>query len=335
MYKAVHLHSGEEILTLGPAWRGRNKDLCAFTGQDLLVCQGCRQPVRLKAGPRKRPHFAHKHLQGCSYGGESPRLLAARALLFEALSARAPGQVDVEWMPEGADLPRAVDCLVRVQGGASYAFWIIDTHLKLEARQQIHAAFASLGVAVTWVLLAGMLRPDPNHPAWMLLSPTERDFLCQTAYDEIGREQHLLESDFGSTLHYLDEENGVLITLRSLVRVHPPNVFAGKREESLLELVELSPQGEFVYAGEERALNASRSQRLRQVERVRRWLEPVRKDPPKQQELIAAPSVQSTMQVDKVTCIFCGEWTDNWWASWVEDGERLGKCRDCLERGLG
>jgi hypothetical protein len=338
MYKALHVHSGEEILTLGPAWRGRNIELRAFTQQDLLVCQGCRQPVRLKAGPRKRPHFAHKHLQGCSYGGDSPRLLAARALLFDALSARFPGQVDVEWMPEGAGLPRPVDCLVRAQP-APFAFWLVDSYLKLEARQQIHAAFASLGIPVTWVLLSGMLRPDPNHPAWTLLSPTERGFLCQTAYDEIGRERQLLEGAFGSTLHYLDEESGVLLTLRSLERVHPPNVFSGRREECPLEQVELSAQGEFVYPGEERALSASRSQRLRQVERVRRWLEPPRKPAPELPGLIPAPPVPppapQAAHADKVTCIFCGAWTDNWWASWVEDGERLGKCRDCLERGLG
>jgi hypothetical protein len=336
VYKALHVHSGEEVLTLGPAWRGRSKELRALTQQDLLVCQGCRQAVRLKAGPRKRPHFAHKHLLGCSYGAESPRLLAARAALFEHLSALFPGQVDAEWLPEGAHLPRPVDCLVRAPSGL-FAFWLVDNYLKLQARQQIQAAFASLALPVTWVLLARLLRPDPNHPAWLLLSPTERACMCQTAYDQIGREQHLLESDFGSTLHYLNEENGSLVTLRSLERVHAPNVFAGRREESPLEQVQVSAQGQLSYPGEERALHASRSQHLRQVERARRWLEPAQKEP-RQAPLVAisvpAPQPQPR-QTDKVTCIYCGECTDDCWASWLENGQRLGKCRACLERGLG
>jgi len=331
MYKALHLHSGEEILTLGPAWRGRSKELRALTAQDLLVCQGCRQAVRLKAGPRKRPHFAHKHLQGCSYGGDSPRLLAARALLYEALLARFPGQVDAEWLPEGADLPRPVDCVLRA-AAAPCAFWIVDAYLKLEARQRIQAALARLEMPVTWLMLAGMLRDDPNHAGWVLLSPTERAFFCQTAYDEIGREQQLLEVDFGSTLHYLNEESGALTTLRSLQRTHPPNIFSARREECALEQVQVSAQGELIHPGEDRALNASRAQRLRQVERARRWLEPPRKPPAA--ALTPAPAPQPR-QAEHVTCIFCGEWTDDWWAAWLEDGERLGKCRACLERGLG
>lgn len=230
MYKAVHRISGEEILILSPAWRGRAVELRPLTQDDLLVCQGCRQVVRLKAGAHKRPHFAHKHLQGCSYGTESARILTARALLYDWLEERFPGPVDAEWKPEGVVLPRPVDCLVRGPGG-SFAVWIVDSTLKLEARQQLLAAFNELNLAVIWVLLSNLLRPDPNHPAWLLLSPTERDFLRQTPYDEIGQESQLLDRDFGSTLYYLDVEKESLAIFRSLERVHPPNVFSGRRQE--------------------------------------------------------------------------------------------------------
>jgi hypothetical protein len=341
MYKALRLDTSEEVLLVGPAWRGRNKELRALTQADLLICQGCRQAVRLKAGLRKRTHFAHKHLQGCAYGGESPRILAARALLYDTLEARFPGQVEVEWRPADDSLPRTVDCLLRIDG-AAYPFWLVDTYLKLEVREQIQSAFASLGLSVTWVLLSNLLRPDPNHPAWLLLSPTERAFLCQTAYDQIGREQQLAESDFGATLHYLDEASATLTSYRSLLRVHPPNVFAGRREVSALAQVEFAaPQspGENLalsHPGEQRALLSSRAQHTRQLERARRWLEPSRGTAAQAPLIAIAPAVTPPPRPDaQVTCVYCGQLTSDWWASWLEAGQPTGKCRSCLDRGLG
>ena len=350
VYKAVHRISGEEILTLSPSWRGRAAELRPLSQDDLLVCQGCRQTVRLKAGGHKRPHFAHKHLQGCSYGSEAPRILTARALLYDWLGERFSGPVDAEWQPEGFVLPRPVDCLVRVPAG-SFAIWIVDSTLKLEARQQLSTAFGELNLPVVWVMLSDMLHPDPNHAGWLLLSPTERDFLRQTPYDEIGRENQLLEQDFGSTLYYLDVEKESLLIFRSLVRVHSPNVFSGRREECSLQCLSASPQGEFVLPGEERELGASRAARKRQVERVRRWLEPTARadflqpgfsglpQEPRSLKPAAPGRGRASGQPDReelVTCIFCGRLTGNWWTAWTEEGQRLGKCRDCLENeGLG
>ena len=339
MYKAVHARSGEEILSLGPNRQERTERLRALDREDLLLCQGCRQSVRLKSGARKRPHFAHKHLQGCSYGSVSPRLLEARGLLYETLAGHYPGSVDVEWLPADIDLPRPVDCVVRAETG-SFAFWLVDSLLKLETRGQILAAFERLDLPVTLLLLANLLHPDPEHPAWLLLSPTERDFLCQTLYDEIGHEQRLFAHEFGSTLHYLDVEGRRLITYRSLERVHAPSVFSGRREECALEDVALSAQGQFVHPGEERDLAASRGQRQRQAERARRWLEPVAAQAGslsggKKNTINRSVPDAEQLHTERVTCIYCGEQTDNWWTAWSEDGERLGKCRACLDRGLG
>jgi hypothetical protein len=339
VYKAVHRDSGEEILTLSPFWRGKIKELRPLDREDLLLCQGCRQAVRLKAGAHKRPHFAHKHLQGCAIGDESARLLGARAVVYDWLSAQFPGQVDAEWSPAELDLPRPADCRVRLDEGGFVA-WIVDTTLKLEIRQRIQAALSKAGTSVCWLLLSNLLRPDPNHPAWLLLSPTERDFLVQTPYDEIGRENRLLASEFGSTLHYLDVERESLLTFRSLERVHAPNVFAGRREEAALAQVSILPEGQIVYAGEERSLNASRVARARQTERVQRWLEPSTRRTAPQPEMLreqprAAGEPAVLTQHEVVTCIYCGERTTDWWTAWTEDGERLGKCRTCLDRGLG
>ncbi len=337
MYKAVHRLSGEEILTLSSAWRGRVDELRTLDRADLLLCQGCRQAVRLKSGPRKRPHFAHKHLQGCSYGGESPQVLEARAVLYDWLAGCYPGRVDAEWRAQGLDLPRGVDCVVQT-GERPVAFWILDASLKLEAREQLQKAFAAGGLPVTWVLLSGLLRPDPNHPAWLLLSPTERFCLRATPYDGIGRENRLSEQDFGGSLYYLDAGARTMTVCRSLERVHAPNVFSGRCSAGGLEQLALDARGDFVLPGEERELAASQAARQRQAERVRRWLEPhphpqgepvVRTAWGTQKAPGAAPGIEM------VTCVYCGQLTGDWWSAWLEGEKRVGKCRGCLEKGLG
>src|SRR5512144_1811457 len=117
MYKALHLQTGEEIIILHPAWKGRIPELRAMDRADLLVCQGCMQPLRVKAGQHKRAHFAHKHLKACSYGTESPAILNARAVLYEWLVAQFGLGVTVEKQFPESGLPRPVDCWVETERG--------------------------------------------------------------------------------------------------------------------------------------------------------------------------------------------------------------------------
>lgn len=330
MFKAVHRESGEEVLTLHPAWRGRKDELRRLTAAGLLVCQGCRQAVRLKAGPRKRPHFAHLHLQGCSYGQESPRVLAARALLYEWLSVLLPGRVEAEAALPG--LNRPVDVLLRLEDG-EVVYWVVDALMKQQARQDLRAVFERENLRPVWVFCSNLLCPEAGHAARLYLSPGERDCLAQTAYDEIGKENRISGGDFGSSLHYLDIETARLITFRSLERVHAPNIFAGRRVETPLDDVCAGAGGEPVHPGEERDLGASRRARARQAERVRQWLAPSPRAPaPKP---APAPALAAGEPDEAARCIYCGELTRDWWAAWNENGQRLGKCRDCLEKGLG
>jgi hypothetical protein len=336
VYKAVHRQSGEEILTLHPDWRGRKNELRRLTGEDLLVCQGCRQAVRLKAGPHKRPHFAHRHLQGCSYGQESPRVLAARALLYEWLADQAPGRVEAEVSLPG--LLRPADAILHqeAQNGGDVVFWVVDALMKQETRLRLRAAFQNAGMRPVWILHAHLLHPDTNHTGWIYLSPCERDCLRQTPYDEIGRENHLLAQDFGCSLHYLDLASGLLTTFRSLERVHAPNVFSGRREECPLDQLRIDACGEPVYPGEASDLDASRAARMRQTERVKRWLEPApRIQQPALPHVPDAEQPRPPASQERVTCIYCGEITTDWWTAWSEEGERLGKCRSCLDKGYG
>src|SRR5512138_2593900 len=118
MYKAVHAQTREEIVILSPRWCERIAALRALDRANQLVCQGCRQPLRVKAGAVKRPHFAHKHLNACSFGSESPEILNARAVLYDWLVrqfGQNPGHsVTVEKQVEGFQLPRPVDCWVEI-----------------------------------------------------------------------------------------------------------------------------------------------------------------------------------------------------------------------------
>jgi hypothetical protein len=362
VYKAIHCKTGEEIISLSPEWRQRLLDLRALDRQDLLVCQSCRQALRLKAGRRRRPHFAHKHLKGCSYGEESAAVVEARGALYERLVELFPGAVELEKPLPAGELPRAVDVWVNASQG-SFALWVVDTTLKLEARERIHAAFDEAGVGVVWVLCARMLHPDPKSPSWIRLSPTERDFFRRTPYDEIGLESHIADEEFGHSLHYLDADLGMLVSFRSLKRVHAPNLFAGRKEQHPLAQVIVNPLApDLVHPGEEPRLRLSRGERGRRSERIRRFLAPISTNGQSLLVPIAAnqlegparssdearrrwldegktppPPVESAQPHPasrEAVCIHCGQLTEDWWQAWWEGETRYGKCRSCLEKGL-
>lgn len=354
MYKSIQRETGEEVISLSPEWRRRLSDLRALDRADLLVCQACRQPVRLKAGLRRRPHFAHKHLKGCSLGNESPAVVEARGALYERLVVLFPDRVELEKPLEDDRLPRGVDLLVRAPGG-SFALWVVDTTLKLEARDGIRAAFESAGLPVVWVLCARMLHPEPNARGRLRLSPTERDFLRASPYDEIGMESRIHRADFGATLHYLDAEKSTLTTYRSLERVHAPNVFAGRVEHHPLDQVLLDPNApDWFHPGETGRLNASRAERFRRVERIQRFLYPadrVSRDAAGSGQVEAAspampggdPATNARRRWQSggipeesrlARCIHCGNETEDWWQAWWDGPVRRCKCRACLEKGL-
>lgn len=330
MFKCLHQDSGAEIIILQPEWHGRLDVLRLMDRGDELVCQGCRQPVRVRRGSaRRRAHFAHKHLKGCLYGSQSPEILAARAALFDWLSAQYPGRVDLERAAPGADLPRPLDCWVDTPQGP-FACWIIEGSLKLAARERIQAGFQMVGAPVTTVLLARLLHPDPNHPNRLLLSPTERAFLRHTPFDSLGREGYVYSADFGRSLHYLDAAEGVLTTWRGLEKVHEPQGYAGRRLVTRLERVRAGGEGEWFHPGEAEQLasqphidlqQAQREAARRQrKERLQHWRS--LKQPPQ----TTAPS--------EAVCVHCGQITSDYWMNWMEENRRLCKCRECLARGL-
>ncbi len=125
MFKAVNTLDNNYIVILDPQWLGAIRELRRLDAQDLLVCQQCRQPVRVRAGHVRRWHFAHKHLANCPYGNESPELLRTRAALYEWLMSKYPERVTIEKRVESEHILRPVDCWVETEAGI-ISYWIID-----------------------------------------------------------------------------------------------------------------------------------------------------------------------------------------------------------------
>ena len=245
MYKALDIRDNTEIVILDVKWLRAINQLREFDRQDFLVCQGCKQPVRVRAGEQRRKHFAHKHLENCDYADESAVLRNARAVLYEWLVSKFGKNVTIEKKIDGIDLFRPIDCWVN-QDSTTFAYWIIDSTLKSEKRKILQNGLEKLGIHFNWVFAIEMFRTEQNDPDKLVLSTTEREFIQHSKYDIPTKDY------FGNgSLHYLDAENRKLITFRCLSLYHKPQIYRGISQISDLENILVSPQnGEFVHDGE-------------------------------------------------------------------------------------
>lgn len=339
MYKAIQAQTGEEIIILHPDWLRRIQQLREMDRADLLVCQGCQQALRVKAGPLRRPHFAHKHLKACSYGSESPEILTARAVLYEWLLKQFGPSVTLEKKLAGTDLPRPVDCWVEGKGGP-FAYWIIESGIRAEQREEILTAFQDIGVNIHWVFLKTMLCEEKKEFHSLLLTPTERAFLQTTPFDEmLGR---LGETRY--SLHYLDEENGMVTTYRGLILLHSPNWYKGsKKTTRLAEMTAHPGDGEFLHPGELARLAAFRQKRRRLetkqqafAQREAEWARRLSKhsdlrapDVLRLEDTRAEPG--GAENSEELQCVQCGKMTTNYWNTFFDEhGQKMCRCRDCL-----
>lgn len=325
MFKCLHAATGEEIIILHPRWRGKLAQLRALDQADQLICPGCQQAVRVKAGQRRRSHFAHKHLAACSLANESPEILSARALLYEWLLPQFGLGLTVEYPLPDSTLPRTVDVWVATPS-ASFAYWIIEKGIKLEPRATIKASFAEQGIPVNYLFLAGMLNEEKKRLDSLLLSPTERTFLLPTAFDNPD------SSPPGRSLHYLELEGETLITFRDLQLFHRPNWFAGRKKTApLRELFASSQTGQWIYPGEMEVMRArtARKQKLEQKraqfqQREDEWANRLRQRDNRWSALEPTPT-------PPLRCDTCGRITSDYSYSYaLTTGERVCRCRDCL-----
>lgn len=342
MYKALNRHSQEEIIILSPQWENRLDQLRSMDKEDILVCQGCQQPVRVRAGNMRRHHFAHKHLKGCSYGTESPDILEARAVLYRWLITKFPAGVTIEKRIPDSNLPRPIDCWVERKEDP-LAYWIIDSGLQPDIREKIIYGVKPLGASVTWVFTSKMLRVDSRQEENCLLSTTEREFLKKSQFDEINFDgNRFWDSFMGRTIHYLDSENELLITYHSMTLVHPPNVYHGRKRVSPLSVVKVMPKtGEFVHPGEYEQFKALKEKFEREKEKQKNkapLTTMIINNAGRNLNQSVVSKLEQPNAVDGPDCgicIYCGEETaDHWYIFTDIDGIRKCKCRKCYAKGL-
>lgn len=368
MFKALDTRTGQDVISLDTKWRDDTAPLRALGRDGALVCQGCRQPVLLRAGTKKRPHFAHKTLQNCPYEHASPRLLQARAVLYERLQREFGEAVTLEKSLEGVVLPRPVDCWVERPSGP-LAYWIFEGGTKAQRRRELLEAFepvtegdrtaGAVRACINWVFLQQPVESEAEKR--IELSPTERDFIQPSVFDQIGG---AWPDDGHGSLHYLDPVAETLTTLRSLRVVHEPNIYAGRRERHALSDVLIAPKtGEFVHPGERERWKREREKReevrrrkaqAKQREEERRQHEEAEEQQRRQKYAVlsehweaeqekrrgelssaelprAEPVVHSpivTLHSKVGTCVFCGQKTTEWYSYDGKTGEC--KCNSCL-----
>jgi hypothetical protein len=268
MFKALDVRDDSEIVILDLLLDTQINELRELDRKDILVCQGCRQPVRVRSGPVYRTHFAHKHKENCEFVDESFELREARAVLYEWLVSKfGKDKVTIEKKVTGLELYRPVDCWVE-EDEKKFAYWIFESTPRPAKRDIVKRLLLLPEVQINWIFVSKILRRDEELPeSAIILSTTEREFLKPSKYDAIGSRGYLTNG----TLHYLDAKKRELITFRSLSIYHIPQVYMGHSLVSDLAKILISGQtGEFVHAGEHDQLLKLKHQPRQEVYPYRR-----------------------------------------------------------------
>jgi hypothetical protein len=335
MYKVLHQPSGQEITILDPRWREQIDYLRTLDKRDVLVCTGCKQPVRVRAGKVKRWHFAHKHLQNCPFERESPTLLKTRAVLYNWLVNKfGPDAVTIEKRLHPPVFPRHVDCWVE-KGGLAFAYWIFDRRLPPDERDNLKSGFGNTDVRVNWVFVTDLMRVDQEFMQDRLhLTTTERAFMQESAFDQAWQTHF---EYLGMSLHYLDADQENLITYRNLSVIHMPQLYAGTRlEHSLAELLASTSTGEFIHPGEVQQLQQRRQEIERQEQQAEQRLRKAReffgqKPQSKSASSVVEKQTPRTQPFERAgICRICGTETADWVTYYGPTKECI--CRDCKDQ---
>jgi hypothetical protein len=353
MFKSINKSSGKPVVILDPQWDSQIDVLRTLANQDLLVCQECNQPVRVRAGGESavgregkriiRRHFAHKHKQDCTYGAESYKILRARAILYDFLYRKFGQKVTLEKKIEDSRFFRAVDCWVELDDKI-FAYWIFDGGLKAQKRVDLSACFKKKGVHIHWIFDSSVLKVDDKDNFSVNLSSTERYFMKSSQYDITPDKWKT-----GATLHYIDSEQNKITTYRSLLLVHPPQQYDGYPKYNFMSDLLVSPiNGEFVHPGEHELFKAYEEQ-----DRIRRELKKTQEESrlrnfswDKSKDTLinhfnassetyhVVNSVYSSEIKCKnensyklLRCKVCGEIVDRWWMEDYSDNSC--KCYNC------
>jgi len=244
MFKAIHAETGKDIISIDPSWADRIDLLRLLDRQNKLLCQECREPVRLKAGDEKVRHFAHKHLKNCSLANVSPEVLMVRALVYARLVQEFGDHTTLE---KAWTISRPIDCFVDTASGG-IAYWVIDRGIKREDRSVLEEGMKGIATHVHWIFASSMRKPLQENPSALSLTTTERALMAQSSLDVEIKNGDLVR---GKSLQYVDHKAAILDTHRSLELVHAPQVYSSKPKMSPLADVLIAPKtGEFAHTGE-------------------------------------------------------------------------------------
>jgi competence CoiA-like predicted nuclease len=357
MFKSINMSSGRPVVILDPQWDSQIHVLRTLANQDLLVCQECNQPVRVRAGGESaagregkriiRRHFAHKHKQDCTYGAESYKILRARAVLYDFLYKKFGQKVTLEKKIEDSRFFRAVDCWVELDDKI-FAYWIFDGGLKAQKREDLVACFRNKGVHIHWIFDSSVLKVDDRENFSVNLSSTERFFMRSSQYDITPDKWKK-----GASLHYIDSEQNKLITYRSLYLVHSPQQHDGYQKYNFMSALLISPiNGEFVHPGEHELFKAYEEQeqireefKKTQEERYLRNISWDKSNYPLTNRFADSHKSCDVLNSDKLSdiepvqenspqllrCKVCGALVDRWW---MEDhSDNTCKCYNCYGYG--
>ncbi len=297
MFKAQRGFTKEDIIILDPCWTWETIESLRQHGRDDdLICPVCKQPVLVRAGHKKRWHFAHKDLTNCPLKNESPNVLQARMLLYSWLRSKLGEKVTIEKHFQESDLPRPLDCYVDYSNELKIGYWILEKGIK--ERWALQHELSCLGINTVWVPLTDMLREDDQDQETVHLTPTERDITFSSDYDQ------LYSGNNNRSLSYLDIEKKTILTLRGLKCIHSPQkfYFCSKLETKLDQTLFLPQTGEFVHPDEHKQLEEYRreikeQERIRAIEEQRRNEEQKKREQERAEQLKRIASQAKTTQV--------------------------------------
>lgn len=352
MFKSINKDTGRPIVILDPQWDSQIDALRSLADQNVLVCQECNQPVRVRAGGELtagregkrfiRRHFAHKNKLDCTYGSESYKILKARAVLYDFLYRKFRENVTLEKSICDKRMYRCVDCWVEINNKI-FAYWILDGGMKAQRRDDLSAIFREKDVYIHWIFDTSVLKFDEKNENTLNLSTTERYFMRSCCYDVTPDKWKM-----GKTLHYIDSDSHEVVTYRALRLEHAPQQHGGYPRRSTLDELLVSPAtGEFVHSGEhefykefKEADRLRNEMNKRQESSYNSYFQPdfIRKNVnnlsceslnvqnENDHKLSNAHDISENNSI-MLRCKICGEMTDSWWMA--DFGDNTCKCKKC------
>ncbi len=220
MFRAIDTIADAPIVALDVEWGEPIERLRKRCRGGEIVCPGCRQGVRLRAGVRRRRHFAHESLSDCPLGRESYERLAARAMLYELLRKRFGDKVAIEVpVPNGKPGEHA-DCVVALSKGDA-AYFVVPKQISRDREHFMEVRQAAYR-HVHWVLLWPLLTKFTTRRDAYLLSATVRDLASRRGVEGLYAGQG---PEWLGSLTFLYTKHETVVFLRGLHLLHKPNVY--------------------------------------------------------------------------------------------------------------